>query len=63
MSPGKNEDGSHKKWNSKGYLCYKTIIPQNVLSVAQVKNFFILWKIYVLFSRYSGFWVSSYATI
>ena len=27
---------------SKGYLCYKTITSQNVLSEAQVKNFFIL---------------------
>ena len=26
----------------KGYLCYKMITPQNVLSQAQVKNFFIL---------------------
>ena len=26
----------------KGYLCYKTITPQSVLSEAQVKNFFIL---------------------
>ena len=26
----------------KGYLPYKTITPQNVLSEAQVKNFFVL---------------------
>ena len=25
----------------KGYLCYKMITPQSVLSEAQVKNFFI----------------------
>ena len=39
----------------KGYLRYKTITYQNVSSGAQVKNFFILWKSDVPFSRYSGF--------
>ena len=39
----------------KGYLCYQTITSQNVSSEAQVKNYFILWKNYVPFSRYSGF--------
>ena len=34
----------------KGYLRYKTITPQSVLSEALDKNFF-----YVLFSRYSSF--------
>ena len=37
----------------KGYLCYKTITSQNVSSEAQVKNFFISKKSYVIFSRYS----------
>ena len=45
-------------WRScdiKGRLRYKTIIFQNVPSEAQVKNFFVLWENYVLFSRYSSF--------
>ena len=40
---------------SKGYLCYKTIIYQNVSSESQVKNFFISWKSFVPFSIYSSF--------
>ena len=43
--------------NIKGYLCYKTITPQNVLSEAQLKNFFIWCKNYVRFSGYSSFCV------
>ena len=39
----------------KDYLRYKTITSQNVRSEAQVKNFFILYKSYILFSRYSSF--------
>ena len=39
----------------KGYFCYKMITPQNVLSEAQVKNFCISQKSYILFSRYSSF--------
>ena len=39
----------------KGYLHYKTITSQSVLSEAQVKKFFISQKSYVLFSRYSSF--------
>ena len=31
----------HSSHIVKGYLCYKTITPQNVLSEAQVKDFFI----------------------
>ena len=36
------------------------ITPQNVLSGAQVKNFFISWKRYVPVSRYSSFCIFSY---
>ena len=39
----------------KGHLRYKTITYQNVLSEAQVKNFFILWKSDIPFSRYLSF--------
>ena len=39
----------------KGYLHYKTITSQTVLSVAHIKNFFISLKSYVPFSRYSSF--------
>ena len=42
-------------WLLKGYLYYKTITSQNVLSEAQFKNFFILRKCYAPFSRYSSF--------
>ena len=38
------------KKDLKGYLRYKTITPQNVLSEAQVKNFLFRRKGYVLFS-------------
>ena len=47
----------------KGYLQYKMITPQNVLSLAQLKNFFILWKNYVPFLRYSSFCVFSHPVI
>ena len=36
----------------KVYLRYKTITSQNVPSKAQIRNFFILQKNYVPFSRY-----------
>ena len=36
-------------------ICYKTTTSQYVLSAAQVKNFLIFQKSYVLFSRYSSF--------
>ena len=39
----------------KGYLHYKTIISQNVSSEAQINNFFILCKSYVLFSSFCIF--------
>ena len=39
----------------KGYIHYKTITSQNVSSEGQIKNFFILEKNYVLFSRYPSF--------
>ena len=42
-------------WLLKGYLHYQTITSQNVLSEVQVKNFFILWKCYTPFTRYSSF--------
>ena len=47
----------------KGYLRYKTIISQNVSSEAQIKNFFISQKNYVLFSRYSSFCIFSHPMI
>ena len=39
----------------KDYVHYKSIISQNVIFEAHVKNFFILWKSYVPFSRYPSF--------
>ena len=39
----------------KGYLRHKTITSQNVSYEAQVKNFYILQKSYVPFSRCSSF--------
>ena len=39
----------------KNYLVYKTITSRNVPSEAQIKIFFISWKYYVPFSRYSSF--------
>ena len=48
-------DGENNGVFVKGYLCYKTMTSQNVSSEAQVKDFFILWKDYVPFSRYSSF--------
>ena len=47
----------------KGYLCYKTITSQNVLSKAQIKNFFISQKSYVPFSRYSSFCIFNHPMI
>ena len=43
--------------NINGYFCCKTITPQNVLSEAQLKNFFISCKNYVRFSGYSSFYI------
>ena len=40
---------------TKGYLRYKTITSQNVLLKAQIKNFFISYKNYFPFSRYSRY--------
>ena len=42
-------------WNLKGTSATKTITCQNVSSEAQIKNFFISYKNYVPFSRYSSF--------
>ena len=39
----------------KGYLHYRAVTSQNMSSKVQVKNFFILQKNYVPFSRYSSF--------
>ena len=39
----------------KDYVHYKTIISQNVLFEAQVRNVFISWKSYVPFLKYSSF--------
>ena len=36
------------RWDIKGYLRHKTITSQNVPSKAQIKNFFISQKNYVL---------------
>ena len=47
----------------KGCLCYKMITSQNVSCEAQVKNFFILWKICILFSRYSSFCIFNHPLI
>ena len=47
----------------KGHLRYKTIISQNVSSEAQIKNFFISQKNYVLYSRYSSFCIFSHPMI
>ena len=47
----------------KGYLRCKMITSQSVLSEAQVKNFFVSYKSYVLFSRYSSFCGFSNPTI
>ena len=44
-----------KKKPVKGHLRSKTISSQNVSYEAMVKNFFILKKIFVSFSRYSSF--------
>ena len=47
----------------KGYLHYKTIISQNVPPKAQIKNFFISYKNYVPFSRYSSFCIFNHPMI
>ena len=47
----------------KGYLCYKMIISQNVPPKAQIKNFFISYKNYVPFSRYSSFCIFNHPMI
>ena len=47
----------------KGYLCYKTITSQNVRSEAQVKNCFVSYKSYVLFSRYSSVCIFNHSMI
>ena len=47
----------------KGYLCYKMITSQNVSSEAQIKNFFIPQKNFVLFSRYSRFCIFNHPMI
>ena len=47
----------------KGYLRYKTITSPNVSSEAQIKKFFISQKNYVLFSRYSSFYISNHPMI
>ena len=45
------------------YLRCKTITSQNVPSKAQIKNFFISQKNYVLFSRYSSFCIFNHSMI
>ena len=40
----------------KGYICYKMITFQDVPS-AQVENFFVSQKNFVLFLRYSSFYI------
>ena len=50
-------------WLLKGYLYYKTITSQNVLSEAQFMNFFILWKYYAPFSRYPCFCIVNHRMI
>ena len=47
----------------KGYVHYKTITSQNVLSEAQIKNFFISQKNYIPFSRYSSFFIFNHFMI
>ena len=47
----------------KGYLRYKTITSQNISSEAQVKNFFILQKSCVPFSRFSSFRIFNHPII
>ena len=46
---------TEKKRVKNSYLRYKTVTSQNVSSEALLKNFFILQKSYVPFSRYSIF--------
>ena len=47
----------------KSCLHYELITSQNVSSEAQVKNFFVLYKGDVLFSRYSRFCFYNHAMI
>ena len=49
--------------STKGYLRYKTITSQNVPPKAQIKNFFISYKNYVSFLRYSSFCISIHPMI
>ena len=51
------------KLNFKGYLRYKTITSQNVPSEAQVKNIFVSYKSFILFSRYSSFCIFNHPVI
>ena len=47
----------------KGYLRYKMLTSQKVPPKAQIKNFFISYKNYVLFSRYSSFCIFNHPMI
>ena len=47
----------------KGYLRYKTATYQNMSSEARIKNFFILYKNYVPFLRYSSFRIFNHRMI
>ena len=50
-------------FSSKGYLCYKTITSENVSSDAQVKNVFILQKLYFAFPKYSSFCIFNHPMV
>ena len=49
------DDLKSKELLNKGYLHHKIITSQNMLSEAQIKNFFILKKSCIPFTRYSSF--------
>ena len=53
----------HSRLVLKGYLCYKIIISQNVSSEVQIKNLFISYKNYVLFSKYLRFCIFNHTMI
>ena len=53
----------YQRFKLKGYLSYKTTISQNEPSKAQIKNFFILQKNYVPFSRYPSFCIFNHPMI